>query len=154
MLFAKCLQSIGSNLLWQMWTSRQMDVGFKSRSGSSLQRSLPEIFGNQKHTICQWVINKTAECKKTKRLILKSNLWGLLLSKSSSLQKCVGPPVLDSHRRINNSSNRHCLFNCPVAQGHVLMLFYHGDYYNCIIASINYYWLFNVFDDGQLYITG
>ena len=49
-----------------------------SRSGSSLQTSLPEIFGNQKHTICQWVINKAAECKKTKRLILKSNLWGLV----------------------------------------------------------------------------
>ena len=58
--------------------NEQMDVGFKSRSGSSPQASLPEIFGNQKHTICQWVINKTAECKKTKRLILKYNLWGLV----------------------------------------------------------------------------
>ena len=44
----------------------------------------------------------------------------LLLSKSSSLQKCGGPPVLDSHRRINNSSDRHSDCLIVPTQGHMI----------------------------------
>ena len=75
---------------------------------------------------------------------------------------------LDSHRRINNSSNRHCLFNCHTAQGHVLMLYitagYGGpdDWDNYLITSINHYshlmyfmmdhivyhWVSRLVDDG------